>query len=390
MPWSAALPFNTSEAVATELGALIQAATDAGHVAGSSVSFDKQTTYSLEQAALDLNISTRYLGTDVRSELSYEQSVEEHTLTAYFVQKMFTASMVLPQTPAELFSDAFTTERLQEQVDLGRVGPANPPVYISSVVYGRMLMMTMTSTHSIQEMEAALSATNASIGGTDIDTEMLDIINESRIQISTVGGVDDGVENLIRTGRLGDYFSADAPLTSARPLSYTVRNLSDNSIALVSETTTYNIRECQAVQGDPTGARYRVVLDKLRLIQDGCDGIFHPAPEVYYSYTLHYNGETFSLGSRSAGQAVVIEEGGEHTINGTARTVNLYGRGPASIRITGTAWDEDSNSNDEVIGTWDLSWTHAISSGQRYFTRSGGGCQIRLYLTITKLADLYD
>jgi hypothetical protein len=60
------------------------------------------------------------------------------------------------------------------------------------------------------------------------------------------------------------------------------------------------------------------------------------------------------------------------------------------MRVTGTAWDEDGGSNDEVMGNWDLSWEHAIGNGQRYYTRSGGGCTIRLYLTINKVGDLFD
>ncbi len=82
--------------VAVAVGGLIQDASDAGHQAGSSIFFDQTTTHSLQQASLDLGISVNYLGTQVQSSLSYEQSLEEHTLTAYFTQKMFTVSVVKP------------------------------------------------------------------------------------------------------------------------------------------------------------------------------------------------------------------------------------------------------------------------------------------------------
>jgi len=379
-----------ASSVAVAVGALIQDAQNAGHQAGSSIFFDQKQTHSLQQATLELGISANYLGTQVASELSYERTVVENTLTAYFVQKMFTVSMVLPQTPAEVFSDAFTAERLGEQVERGRMGPDNPPTYISSMVYGRMFMLTMTSTHSFEAMEAALRASRESIGSGSIDASHLEVLNESQLRISTVGGADDGVENLIRSGQLGDYFSIDAPLTTARPLSYTVRNLGDNVIARVSETTSYNITECTAVPQDPTGARYRITLDKLRLIERGCDGIFHPNPEVYYNFVLHTDGGNITLANRTAAQAVVMEVGGELALNTSPREVNLYADGRGTMRVSGTAWDEDSNSTDEVIGTWNLSWEHALSNGQRYYTRSGGGCTIRLYLTITKVRNLYD
>nr|MEE4266982.1 thiol-activated cytolysin family protein [Candidatus Krumholzibacteria bacterium] len=376
--------------MAVAIGDLIQLATNSGHVAGSSIFFDQKTTYSLEQAALDLNISVNYLGNNVRSSLSYDSTVEENTLTAYFTQKMFTASVVLPQTPSDFFSSSFTEERLNEQIDLGRIGPNNPPTYISNIVYGRMLMLTMTSTYSVEDMQAALSASRASIGSGSIDGSHLTVLENSEIRVSTVGGVDDGVENLISTGQLGQYFAADAPLTSARPLSYTVRNLADNSIAKVSETTEYAINSCTAEDLVPTGARYSFTVDKLRLISDGCDGLIGPSPEVYYSFSLIRDSGTTVIADRSADDYVVLSEGGEVNINSAPRFASLYANGDGTLRMTGTAWDYDSGSADEVMGNWDLSWNYGVSNGQRYFTRSGGGCSIRVYVSINKVNDLYD
>jgi hypothetical protein len=38
------------------------------------------------------------------------------------------------------------------------MGNGNPPAYISSVTYGRMLLVKMTSKYSFEEMKAALKA----------------------------------------------------------------------------------------------------------------------------------------------------------------------------------------------------------------------------------------
>ncbi len=376
--------------VAEALGELIQEATDSGHVSGSNIDFDQTTTHSLEQAALDLGISVNYLGTQVESSLSYNRAVTENTLTAYFTQKMFTASVVLPQTPGEVFSESFTDERLNEQVSLGRIGPDNLPTYISSVVYGRMLMLTMTSTHSVEDMRAALSASRDGIGSGSVSGSHLEVLSESRIHVTTVGGVDDGVEGLITSGTLNEYFAADAPLTSARPLSYTVRNLGDNSIAKVSETTVYNINSCTPADRTPTGARYALTVDKLRLISNGCDGITGPSPEVFYNFVLHRDSGNTTLANRNSDNWVRLNEGGEVNIGSAVRYTNLYADGRGTMRVSGTAWDYDAASNNEVIGSWNLNWNYGTSNGQRYFTRSGGGCSIRVYVTINKVEDLYD
>lgn len=377
-----------AQSVASALGGLVSQAQESGHQAGSKFFFDRKITHSVRQAALDLGVSANYMGTQIEAELEYDRTVEKNTVTAYFIQQMYTASMVLPQTPEALFSGDFTQEALDRQVQAGRLGPNNPPTYISSIVYGRMLMLTMTSTYSYERMFAALEASRASLGGVSVEAEDLEVLQEAQFRVSTVGGSDDGVTALLSTGQLADYFAADAPLTTARPLSYTVRPLigSDN-IARVSETTTYNIRECTYVPSEPTGARYRMRLDKIRVIADGCDGAFSPAPELYYDFDLHTPDGTSDFAGRSAGNAATVGEGGELSI-GVERFVNLHGS--EKMRISGTVWDYDSGSNDEVLGTWDLQWGWGTSNGQRYFTRSGGGCTVRLYVTITKMEDLYD
>ena len=53
--------------------------------------------------------------------------------------------------------------------------------------------------------------------------------------------------NYLKTGQLGEYFKDDAPLTTAVPISYTLRNLGDNDIACVSETTDYDMVQNEIV-----------------------------------------------------------------------------------------------------------------------------------------------
>ncbi len=380
----------TPASIGQAIGSLVETAELNGHDAGSTIFFDQKRTHSLEQASLDLGISARYLGTSVTADLSYDASVEENTLTAYFVQQMYTASIVLPQTPSEVFSDELTAERLQEQVDLGRVGPDNVPTYISSIVYGRMLMVTMSSLRSFEEMEAALSASRAAIGSGEIDVEHRQVLDESHIQVSTVGGNDEGVENLIRTGQLGTYFDATLSLTEARPLSYTVRHLGTNDIATVSETTTYNLKECTSSDRPVTGARYKLQLNRLYVVSDGCDPITAPAPEVYYSFSYTDDSGTHLIASRSASDAKKVEEGDSLYIR-SEDYVDMYKDGRGSIEINGWARDSDINTNDS-LGTWSgLRYGYGTTNGERYFTRSGAGkCRTRLYLTITRGEDLYD
>jgi thiol-activated cytolysin len=232
--------------VTQAVGELVQAAEASGHHGGSSVSFSMQKTHSVRQGTLALGISTRYLGPTVTASLSASHNADEQTITAYFVQRMFTVSFVLPNAPSDLFSPAFTPARLQEEVDRGHVGSSNPPVYVASIVYGRILIFTFTSTATADSIRIALSAA-VKKDSAGIDASLSRILTTADIRVVTVGGEGRNATALIRSGELADYFNEDAALTSARPISYTVRNLGDNSIARVSETTQYNLKECTAI-----------------------------------------------------------------------------------------------------------------------------------------------
>ena len=236
----------TLATVQQAVGELISGAHASGHVAGSALSYNKKECFSLSQSMLSMGMSVSYMGASVSSELSFNQSVEQHTIMATFRQRMFTTSVVLPQTPSEFFSDAFTQERLDEQIALDRIGPDNLPVYVSNIVWGRLMIFTMTSTYTASEMQAAIDASYDGFVSGEGHVDYTEVFNnsETTINMVAVGGEASHALAAIQSGNLRDYFETDASLTSAVPLSYTLRNLADNSVAYVSETTSYDRVEC--------------------------------------------------------------------------------------------------------------------------------------------------
>ena len=236
----------TMATVNQAIGELVTSAEDSGYEPSSTMSFNKNECYSLEQGMLKIGMSVSYMGASVSSQLEMSQTYEEQSLVAYFRQRMFTVSLVLPQTPSEFFSDDFTVDDMKAQENLGRIGPDNLPAFVSSITYGRILVMTMTSTYSETEMKAALQASYDGIVDVSgsVSTEQLNVLQNTSINIIAVGGEASNALDLIRTGNLGDYFMNEVSLTSAVPISYALRNLADNSLAQVSETTEYDILEC--------------------------------------------------------------------------------------------------------------------------------------------------
>ena len=235
--------------VQAAIGDLIESAEASGHVGSSSMFFEQSEFHGIDQMALNLNLSGRYMGTNVRTRFGFQRSAETSTMAAVFKQELFTVSIIQPQTPGELFSADFTAEHLQDQVDLDRIGPDNPPVYVSQIVYGRIMVMSATSTSSIDSLSMALSASNRAIGASgSVEADLLSVLENSQLRIMTLGGSAESAENLLCSGNLSDYFATDSPLTAAVPIAYKLRNLPDNTLARAAETTDYDVRECTATE----------------------------------------------------------------------------------------------------------------------------------------------
>lgn len=353
----------TVSTVNQAIGELINDAELNGFKSGSNINYNNFTTYSLEQASLKMGLSASYMGASIKSSLSANISNEKRTVTAYFTQQMFTASMVLPQYPEDVFSEQFTEELFQREQESGRMSSDNPPVYVSSIVYGRIMMFSFTSTSTEAKIKSTLSAMyNGGEFSGELDTELQKVLDEAEINVVTVGGDANQAIALIRENNLGAFFTTDAPLTTAKPISYTVRNLKDNAIARVSETTTYDLRECNPIE--PTGAEYTFQLTRLEIVAlpdiDNSDlitqrGEFYwqlffedlagPQEAAYvpyvYSATLYIplaSGEFANLthfGDNGYTEPVIFEN------------IPLHSDGTDYIRFHGSVWDWDEFSADE-------------------------------------------
>lgn len=395
------------------IGELIQAAHDAGHTAGSDIYFTKETTHSLDQASIKMGISASYMGATIKSSLEASMSSEMRTVTAYFVQNMFTASMVLPQTPNEVFSDAFDEDRLAEQVDRGRMGPDNLPVYVSSITYGRILIFTFSSTAMENEITATLNAVyNGGQFGGELAAEYQEILEHAEISVVAVGGDAEHALGLIRTNNLSEFFDSDAAITSAKPISYTVRNLAENTIARVSETTEYSLREYVPAELVVTGAVYRIRTYRVR----GEDFPYMDGYPIYPLWDVH-NAEiyyTIDIIDASGVQTAVeyesygishryaeslSEDENFNLINSNQSPagwvqVSVHFDGRDSVRLDGDFWDYDELDADDLFAAYNVTYRWPASPlpvGSHQTVRGDSwGNSVRLYWEVQKVDDLFD
>jgi hypothetical protein len=215
--------------------------------AGAST-FTSVESHSTSQTLVSLGLDARYLGAEASARLDYSKNASQRTYTAYFVQRLFTIAVDLPERPGSLFADGVTGADLQA---LG-ISASNLPLYIDSVSYGRILMFSFTSSASRQRIEAALEFSyNSPIGGVDgfSETDLRQTLSTARIEVFALGGPNTGVQNLIRDGNLSSYFEAPLAINQVEPISFTLRNLGDNRLAKVGDTTSYEVRTCLPVGG---------------------------------------------------------------------------------------------------------------------------------------------
>lgn len=240
--------------VAQAVGSMVGNATDTGLSAPSTITF-KMDSYNSERSfGLSVSVSGRYLGFSASATGDITRNASETTVSAHFYQKMFEVVVAPPQSPGAFFSSDFTEAKLQEQISLGRMGPDNIPIYVSNVVYGGRMMFSFTSSASESDIRGTIQASYDGIGGGvsgSLSVRQRAILETAKIAVTSLGGNAQATLDVIRSGDWSRYFTDEAPLSSAAPLSYTFRNLGDGSVAGVTETTDYNIRSCQAIPATP-------------------------------------------------------------------------------------------------------------------------------------------
>lgn len=233
------------------VGQLIDSAIARKLVPSSAAEFNVYD-YTSEQAfALQAGMSGKYLGFKASASASVNTAANERTVMVHFIEKMFEVVVEPPQTPEAFFSDAFYDGALDRQIELGRIGPDNLPVYVSNIVYGRMMAFTLTSTASATDIKAALSAAYKGFVNISFEakTAYQKTLSESRISVTSIGGPATATAEMIASGNWQAYFSRPADLSTAAPISYTFRNLGDGAIAKAQETTEYDIKECSLAGG---------------------------------------------------------------------------------------------------------------------------------------------
>ncbi len=217
-------------------------------------SFLKESYRNDVHKALKFGISGRYYGFSAKADGSFSKSTTETGLSVRFTQSLYNV-VFEPPAIGDVFNADFTQAALDDLVNRKLMGPDNVPVYVAEVTYGRMMDFSMVSSATETEMRAAVEAAYGAAGLPGsvkgrIEGTKSDLLQNSRYSVASLGGSTDATSAMLKSLNWGDYFAYPASSDNARPISFKLKSLTDDSDAVVQELTSYNLTECSEKLAD--------------------------------------------------------------------------------------------------------------------------------------------
>ncbi len=212
-----------------------------GSTTPAYTSFKIEAVHSIEEMASKLDLNFDLWKQNLNSSFGYNWSKEKNYVAVYLRQAFFT------MTCNDLnFRYTFTDDITANDLDL-YTGPGNPLCYVSSVTYGRTFVMLYESSASTDSLSSSLAITLKG-NKNEASYDQKKVVNESKCTMIQIGG--NPVEGLQAV--FGDFDALSNFITNGAkvsadnvgaPLSFTIKNLYDNTIAKMSNTLEYSVDE---------------------------------------------------------------------------------------------------------------------------------------------------
>ncbi|WP_173867932.1 thiol-activated cytolysin family protein [Streptomyces albus subsp. chlorinus] len=194
-----------------------------------------------QQVCLELGISAKYLKFEGSLNIGATHKKYSNTVVAYIREKAFSASVGITDLD-DFFNEDFTNKYLATLKKRKKVGEKNPPLYVSSVMYGRILFFAVSAEETATKISAAISASYGGWAGVDakLKAEYQDLLKDAKTPALGVGC----------PGNIGDLLQGAAGLKhyldklNNSPDQYSIVGCQlktfEDKIAKQSETAKYN------------------------------------------------------------------------------------------------------------------------------------------------------
>lgn len=249
--------------------------------APARMQYESTSAYSMNQLKAKFGSDFEKVGVNLKIDFEAVNKGEKQIKVVDFKQVYYTANFDAPKNPSDVFASGVTVDQLKAR----GIDENTPPVYVSSVSYGRQMYVKFETTSKSTELKAAI---NAVIKGVPIkaESEWARVLKNTTVTVSIVGGNADGaarvvtgtVEDLKKLIQEGATFSTQNP---AVPISYKTAFLKDNQVATIQSNTDYIETKVTSYKNGYLNlhhkgayiARYYVYWDEVTYDKDGIESI---------------------------------------------------------------------------------------------------------------------
>ena len=249
--------------------------------APARMQYESTSAYSMNQLKAKFGSDFEKVGVNLKIDFEAVNKGEKQVEVVDFKQIYYTANFDAPKNPSDVFAPGVTVDQLKAR----GIDEKTPPVYVSSVSYGRQMYVKFETTSKSTELKAAI---NAVIKGVPIkaESEWARVLKNTNVTVSIVGGNADGaarivtgtVEDLKRLIQEGATFSTQNP---AVPISYKTAFFKDNQVATIQSNTDYIETKVTSYKNGFLNlhhkgayiARYYVYWDEVTYDKDGIESI---------------------------------------------------------------------------------------------------------------------
>ena len=249
--------------------------------APARMQYESTSAYSMNQLKAKFGSDFEKVGVNLKIDFEAVNKGEKQIEVVDFKQVYYTANFDAPKNPSDVFAPGVTVDQLRARGIDGKT----PPVYVSSVSYGRQMYVKFETTSKSTELKAAIDAV---IKGVPIkaESEWARVLKDTKVTVSIVGGnadragrvVTGTVEDLKSLIQEGATFSTQNP---AVPISYKTAFLKDNQVATIQSNTDYIETKVTSYKNGFLNlhhkgayiARYYVYWDEVTYDKDGIESI---------------------------------------------------------------------------------------------------------------------
>lgn len=217
-----------------------------GYVSKSRSKYTSTYVYSAEQLAAALGISYQSLKGSLATQFRTTSSRESTVGMVLFKQVFYTVSFDPPSHPGAVFASTVSLDEAR-----AAFSQTEPPAYVSSVDFGRILMLRIeSSTETLRaEMDAAMRYLSV---GVKTSADYQKTLAKSKMTLITIGGNAEVNARAVDATRIEDLnevirgrnalYSKSNP---GQPIAYTIRFLKEGRLAKLGFSTDYTELICE-------------------------------------------------------------------------------------------------------------------------------------------------